>query len=506
MPVLIRIAFRNMWEHKAKSLIIGSLVALGVIVIVLGNAMMDSASDGLRQGYIDSFTGDIMISAKGEAPISIFGMESMSMDQDNMEIPRIPEYETVMAKVKGDRRVKSATGMATAFGIITAADDEDALGSMEDDPSSAAFAILFGVDPASYFETFPSMTIVEGELLKPGESSLMVTTGVMEKLKKKYGDEMVPGAPLLVTGFGGAGMRIRETSLAGSYNRGEIGGDSPFVTADIDTVRSLAGLTLAADSAIEIADEHSSLLGGDDLDDLFGEDLLFDSSSDVASLSAASGDALSVSDFLGDTSSREILNTADEGAWHFILVRLENSASAPAVIADWQAWANEEGLEIAVNDWKAAAGTAGKMADIVRAIFNGAVIIIAIVAIIIMMNTLVISVIERTAEIGTMRALGASRSFVRTMFLTETLTITVFFGLLGSLLVTIALLVVNALNIPLENSFAQLLLGGEAVNLVPKLGSYIGTLVAVFAVGWLAHLYPVSVALKIQPVKAMQAE
>jgi len=149
---------------------------------------------------------------------------------------------------------------------------------------------------------------------------------------------------------------------------------------------------------------------------------------------------------------------------------------------------------------------AGRMADFIRVIFVIAILVIAIVAVIIIMNTLVISVIERTAEIGTMRALGAQRSFVRRMFLTETLTQTVFFGLLGASLAVLAMTVLNLLHIPLENSFARLLLGGKVLHLVPSLASLIGTLVAVFLVGWLAHLYPVSIALKVQPVKAMQSE
>jgi len=45
----------------------------------------------------------------------------------------------------------------------------------------------------------------------------------------------------------------------------------------------------------------------------------------------------------------------------------------------------------------------------IKRIFNGVVLVIAVVAIIIIMNTLVISITERMAEIGTMRAIGARR-------------------------------------------------------------------------------------------------
>ncbi len=65
-------------------------------------------------------------------------------------------------------------------------------------------------------------------------------------------------------------------------------------------------------------------------------------------------------------------------------------------------------------------------------VFTLAVIIIAIVAMIIIMNTLVVSISERTAEIGTMRALGAQKSFVWRMLLAETLAISVLFGALGA--------------------------------------------------------------------------
>ena len=43
MGVLIRTALRNLLEHKAKTLIIGLIITVGVIVIVVGNAFLDRA-------------------------------------------------------------------------------------------------------------------------------------------------------------------------------------------------------------------------------------------------------------------------------------------------------------------------------------------------------------------------------------------------------------------------------------------------------------------------------
>ncbi|MFA7129729.1 MAG: hypothetical protein WC136_11210, partial [Sphaerochaeta sp.] len=83
---------------------------------------------------------------------------------------------------------------------------------------------------------------------------------------------------------------------------------------------------------------------------------------------------------------------------------------------------------------------------------------------------------------------------------------TIFFGFLGSAISLLVLFILNSMHIPLENSFAKLLLGGDVLHLVPRFSTILVTIVAVFLVGLLAHLYPVSLALKVQPVKAMQSE
>ena len=503
MPFLIRIAFRNMYEHKAKSFIIGGLLMLGVVILIIGNAIIDSATAGLRESYIESFTGDVMLSGNSENAFSIFGTESMELTAE-AEVPTIPEFEKLFTQIQSDPRVKSATSMVTSVALVTAEREEDALSEAEDDPENMVFGLVFGVDPTTYFETFPTIVLEEGRILKPQESAVLLTREQVEKLNKKYQKEFKLGDSLLLTGFTGS-MRIREVTLVGVYKRGEVAGEAPFLLTDVDTARVLAGLTLRIDENIELSEGETNLLQSDDPDDLFSDDLFADMIDDSIK-TGTEVEYESAASLLGDTAQRDILNTADTGSWHFILVRLHDSKDAKPVIADMNHWLEDSGYEAHASDWKGAAGMAGKLADLVRIIFNICIIIIAIVSVIIIMNTLLISVMERTSEIGTMRALGAQRSFVRRMFLTETLTQTIFFGLLGSVLSVLIIFILNSLHIPLENSFAKLLLGGEILHLVPRVSTIFVTIVAVFLVGILAHLYPVSLALKVQPVKAMQSE
>jgi putative ABC transport system permease protein len=494
-----------MWEHKSKSLIIGILVALGVVIIVLGNAMMDAAASGIRTQFIESFTGNVMIHGPSENAVSIFGIESMSMDAESV-VPVIPDYEKILARVKEDPRTANVTSMSVAYGLVTMDADESIEDMSGDNANSMIFGVIFGVDAASYFDMFPSVHIIEGAALKNGEAGVMLTNKQMERLEKKYKRDFVIGDKVLITGVGSVGMRIREAAIVGVYERkGEEASPAPFIFTDVDTARVLGGLTLGTDEAVQLDASQTSLLGSTNADDLFSGDVFGDDMIDNVAV-ATNTVFDSAASLLGDTTARDAANTAKVGAWNFILVRTKSDGDDQGLIASMTKYFADEGIEARAVDWKGAAGTAGNMVDIIRTIFNVAILIIAVVAVIIMMNTLVVSVIERTAEIGTMRALGAQRSFVRWMFLTETLTITVFFGLVGSVVALAATAVINVLKIPASNALLEMLFGGKFLYLTPRLDSFVVTIVMVFIVGYLAHLYPVSVALKVQPVQAMQTE
>jgi ABC-type lipoprotein release transport system permease subunit len=105
-----------------------------------------------------------------------------------------------------------------------------------------------------------------------------------------------------------------------------------------------------------------------------------------------------------------------------------------------------------------------------------------------------------------MRALGAQKPFVWLMFLVETLTVTIIFGLVGIALASAAMGVVNLLRIPAESYFTQILFGGRVLKLALNPLAILSTLLMVAGVGLVSHLYPVVIALKIPPVRAMQNE
>ncbi|MFA7129834.1 MAG: FtsX-like permease family protein, partial [Sphaerochaeta sp.] len=176
---------------------------------------------------------------------------------------------------------------------------------------------------------------------------------------------------------------------------------------------------------------------------------------------------------------------------------------AKQVVHTLNTYFSENNIEAKAWNWIDGAGMSANLADLLSIVFNVLLFVIAIVAVIVIMNTLVISVSERYGEIGTMRAIGAKKSFVRQMISLETLMITVIFGIIGVVLGVIVILILSAVGIQSSNQFMQILLGGDVFRPVVSGMAIVVSLITVSLVGLVASLYPVSVALKISPLEAM---
>jgi putative ABC transport system permease protein len=299
------------------------------------------------------------------------------------------------------------------------------------------------------------------------------------------------------------GFRIRELPIRGIFRfQQDVQGLDQINFIDVQSLRALLGMVVASASQSNLRPEETGFLEVEDPEDsLFEEALVTTSESGSEEFTEES-----LLGILGERKAGSYSAQIDRGAWHFILLRLEDERQLKPVIAGLNTWFSAQGIEAQAVDWKAASGGFGSIANTLQIVFNVLILIIAVVAIIIIMNTLVISVIERTGEIGTMRALGAQRRTVRRMFVFETLSISLVFGLIGVVLGAIVIGILNLTGVAAPNQFFQILFGGEILHPSLPLSSLLYALVIIVAIGAVASLYPVAVALKIQPVQAIQAE
>ena len=119
-----------------------------------------------------------------------------------------------------------------------------------------------------------------------------------------------------------------------------------------------------------------------------------------------------------------------------------------------------------------------------------------------MFNTLTISLLERTKEIGIMKALGVRRGDIRRLFLTEAVLMGLFGGILGILL---------AFLFQQLTLFIFSLLASYLDGTVPKLFQndlYVvgGFLLFGIAIAFLTGLYPARRAMRLRPIDAIRTE
>ena len=186
-----------------------------------------------------------------------------------------------------------------------------------------------------------------------------------------------------------------------------------------------------------------------------------------------------------------------------MVVKLQDNVNEKRFIRNLNNWFQDNGVDAKASGWLAGAGTIAQLSNTLALVFNLLVLIVAVVAVIIIMNTLVISVTERIGEIGTMRAIGAEKSFVRSMITLETLMISVIFGTLGAIIGMIITAVIGAIGFEAPNTFFQVILGGPVLYPIISIKAVLISLFTVALVGVAASLYPAAIALKISPVKAM---
>ena len=240
MPVLLRIALRNIREHTSKSLIIGSLVVLGVIIIVLGNSLLDTASQGVHRMFIDNYTGDVFLTGIPKTPgasVSLFGL---SGGGEMESIPVFPDHDAVLAHLEGDRRVALATSQVTGMGLVG-----------REGSDNRAITVFFGIDPATYPALFHDTFLVSGSYLTPGQEGLVVSRGWLTSANKSLKSDLTVGDKLLLNGFGQAGFKIRESTIVGVVDfNAETQGMDLIAWANADTVRVLTGVDVSADDVV----------------------------------------------------------------------------------------------------------------------------------------------------------------------------------------------------------------------------------------------------------------
>ncbi len=507
--VIFRLALRNLTEHKSKSIIIAMFIIFGTAIVILGNSFLESINRGLEKDFRANYTGDIAISIKPPQgwQIDIFGANDSSLNGNVPQIPAIPDLDKVQQIVDSTENINLQTKLISAKVLVVPAGEEvDFSKVMENDDlgiMDLPISILFAGENTSYTQMFAGLHITEGDYPKANSSDILIDTRIKRNFEKTFQQPLNIGDKVLVAGANTKGI-VREGTICGIFNPpDENSAMFQIIYCEASFARAFADLTYASSFAQELPSSVDMGLGNMSEDELFAssDDSLFSEEDSPTDILADS--EVDFNNILGDTALRDELNKTDDGSWNFILIKTKYTHQVNNVIKDLNARFKEQELNVRAINWKQAAASYTATVEGIGIIFNILIIILAVVVFIIIMNTMTVSVIERTGEIGTMRALGAEKRFVRQLFFTEAISITLVSSLLGTILAIIIMVIFNALSITLENQIARIILGGGLLHFSPTPTIILLTIIIALLGSILSNIYPVSSALRITPLKAL---
>ncbi|PKL09646.1 MAG: hypothetical protein CVV51_02825, partial [Spirochaetae bacterium HGW-Spirochaetae-7] len=467
----LTIAWRTLLRRKGRMALIAILVGFGTFLIVFGGIFASSVARESRESIIGNFTGDFIVYAdRSKSLPSPFAFTT--------PLPNIRDVGTVSGILDSIQGIESYARYSQNYGLIQV----ERGGRKLDLPF-----IFYAVEPGPYHDVFSNVKMDSGSFFsvpgqgKPasgtGASGIVISRYQNEQYRKNYGVTLEVGEPVTLLGVTEGGVNTLRSSLLGIFE--PIRYRSVFDYINFMDSATYSGLY--------------NFTGVQGLPDTFN-DALAAANVDETSLFALGGnEAFGKIDVA--TLSSETLS-----GFTMIAVRLRDHGSADDVIARLSA---VPGLGIKTAKWDKASGFYAQISSALQAFIFLATGLIFLVVTLIFMNTLIINVVERTGEIGTMRALGADKSFIRGVFLTETLILNVSAAAGGMLASVIVLFAVGVTGLPLPETISQFLIGGGSLRMTVEILPFLAALVTVVAVSILATLYPVSVATAITPLKAM---
>ncbi len=522
----LKIAWRNLWRHRGKSLVIGLILFLGAFLMTVGNAVIEGAKEGIAENMVNRFTGHLILKAAAEKKDEVlFGPPS--------SLKVIPDYPSVKALLEQQDFIAGFAPMTRGVAMILNPDGN----------SDETF--VFGVNFDDYQRTFSNNVVaVEGQLLSNGDRGLLITEHTREKLYDNNSywiapegmtaeqtalladpaaqKELIGSKPEILADakskYDQGKLKIVNDLILMGFSSGSLGSDvrasvkgiikfqsmntvwQEVSFMDIESYRESFGHITAANNTAELSEQQQTILAAESMDDVFDQD-------EVVQDAELQTEGYDLEMMQQQTQRTAVHVDTDQGAYNIVAVKLKPGQTMEEAKTRLQAIIDKAGLQVTVLTWKQAASEVAQFATITQGALSVFVLLIFFVAIIVIMNTLSMAAIERVAEIGMMRAVGAQKWFVSTMFLSETFMLAFVFGGLGMGVGIIASLALSGMGISVTNNeLVSLLFGGDTVNPVIKGAEVAFGVIQLGVVTVLAVVYPLMIARKITPLEAISRD
>lgn len=473
--MLFYLAYKNIVSRKSSFVII-LFIAFAITLMVLVNSLFDSTEHGIESVYSKSFTGDIVIRPVAKVPLSLFGDET-PVTGKLTEIPRIIPYADIVEFLKDEDNVSDIVPQISGRAVV------------ESENSDKELETLFGVDAEDYMKIMSSIQITDGKPYAKGERGVALSKAVAEKYKAGIGDEL----QFLVEDSMSFRIRAAKVSCIYDYSIQNETLDR-IILVDPITLRSLMDITDTSEN-VDIEENNIDLLEDD-----FDSDSIFDDAEDFS----AEDEVPAVEKAVTKNPVSATVSEGESTAWNFIILKLNDRKQIKKTLHHLNYDFKKFGWPVQAVSWRSAAGSTATYLFWIRFIFNVGVIVVLCAGFIVINNTLVVNVLNRTQEIGTMRAEGASRNFVSAECMVETFILTITAGIVGCILGSVASTLISSMNLHLGNSFLVQLFGSDTLKFSVSILNILESIALSVVLGLVGWIYPVHMALKVSPVRAMQ--
>lgn len=336
-----------------------------------------------------------------------------------------------------------------------------------------------------------------------------ITDAMIESVKKQYPAEV---DTISLEESVGSGMAQREEDSANislmGINKGYFDANELSLLAGRylteEDVSGSKSVIMVSDKVIEnvFAGDRQSALGQSiqvDINNVFYRFYIvgvYQYEEDATSFSSEASKDLTTAAYIPITRGKEMLHT-DEGYERFTIVTNKSVTDVSAFAEDIKAYMNQEfyaaNEKYEINTMTMSSITSS-MNDMVETV-SVAIAFIAGISLLVggigVMNIMLVSITERTREIGTRKALGAKNSSIRLQFIIESIILCLIGGILG----IVAGLILGAV--------AASMLGYAAAAPVTAI---LGAVVFSMVIGIFFGFYPANKAAKLNPIDALRYE
>ncbi len=485
--LLIKIALRNLSRQKRRSILLGSALAFGMLILVVVNGVTGGLVSSIQKNFADLIAGHIyfMQAEKGDDGklLNLIKDDKALLEALKtlkLEYTSATRRTTIMGTViyNGESISRQMTGvdwkednkLGTSLKFL--AGDAGKMDGSDGIIISSLLAESLGLIPKkalSYKEKALMKRDLRMKWKAEGEKfdlakALDAEVKTEEAARKKL---QLEKAPLAI----GEEVLVQLSTIYGQQNVGAF------------RVRGLyeTQMDLAAYCDREVLNALVSMPKGSY--NLFG---------------------LYLKDYSNLDAKTLMLHNALKDKYDLVPMSKVTGKSAESIVSD-----------IAKEDFKGSKtlitnlnNELGSIITVLNGVQTGSFVLFLIILAVVMVglvNTFRIVIYERTKEIGTMRAVGAQRSQIRLLFLLEALFLSLVGTIPGALL---GFGILNLLKIPEFSAFTELslFLDGGHVSWSISLWLLAGSFLTVIVFTLLAALLPANKAAKMEPAHALRTQ